>query len=275
MIKAGTQTTNTQTSDLLSMRCEKCGQKKYMELELLGQKRIVRKQCLCEKAEYEKRKKEEENKQRQYRLDRLKQYSMMDAHFNQCRFENFKVDEQNEKLYKMALNYCEQWPEMKKQNMGFLFYGPPGTGKTYLAFCIANRLLEKLVPVIALSSIGLLNRIKQTYNTYGKEAETEILLSLKNASLLIIDDIGAENDTNWAKEKLYEIIDSRYRDGKPMICTTNLTREQLKDKLTGNDGVTRTYDRLIEMCYPIKVDGPSRRAKAAGQKTEIIKNLLR
>jgi len=246
-----------------------------MELELLGQKRIVRKQCKCEQEEYERARVEEENKERQYRLDRLKQYSMMDSHFEQCRFKNFKVDKHNEKLYKMALNYCEQWPEMKKQNMGFLFYGPPGTGKTYLAFCIANRLLEKLVPVIALSSIGLLNRIKQTYNTYGKEAETEILLSLKNASLLIIDDIGAENDTPWTKEKLYEIIDSRYRDGKPMICTTNLSREQLKDKLTGQDGVTRTYDRLIEMCYPVEVTGPSRRVKTASEKATIIKELLR
>jgi DNA replication protein DnaC len=236
---------------------------------------MVRKQCECERKEYEKKKKEEENKQRQYRLDRLKQYSMMDKHFQKCTFENFKVDKHNEKLYKLALNYCERWSEMKKENMGFLFYGPPGTGKTYLAFCIANKLLEKLVPVIALSSIGLLNRIKQTYNTYGKEAETEIILSLKNAALLVIDDIGAENDTNWVKEKLYEIIDSRYRDGKPMICTTNLTREQLKNKLTGNDGVTRTYDRLIEMCYPIEVGGPSRRAKAAGTKIGIIKDLLR
>lgn len=246
-----------------------------MEIELFGQKRTVRKQCECEKVEYERRQQEEENKQKQYRLDRLKQYSMMDAHFEQCTFENFKIDKQNQKLYKMALNYCERWPEMKEQNMGFLFYGPPGTGKTYLAFCIANRLLEKLVPVIAISSIGLLSRIKQTYNTYGKEAETEIILSLKNAALLVIDDIGAENDTNWAKEKLYEIIDSRYRDGKPMICTTNLTREQLKDKLTGNDGVTRTYDRLIEMCYPIEIKGPSRRVQTASQKTEIIKELLR
>lgn len=266
--------TSTPASELLSECCEKCGQKRYMEIEFMGQKRIVRKQCICEQEEYERRQQDDENKQRQYRLDRLKQYSMMDAHFEQCRFENFKIDKYNEKLYKMALNYCERWPEMKEKNMGFLFYGPPGTGKTYLAFCIANYLLERLVPVIAISSIGLLNRIKQTYSNYGKEAEAEIILSLKNASLLVLDDIGAENDTAWTKEKLYEIVDSRYRDGKPMICTTNLTREQLKDKLTGEDGVTRTYDRLVEMCFPVEITGSSRRVQTASRKAAIIKDLL-
>jgi DNA replication protein DnaC len=267
--------TSTPALELLSERCEKCGQKKYMEIEIFGQKRIVRKQCKCEQEEYERRRQEDENKQRQYRLDRLKEYSMMDAHFEQCRFENFEIDKHNEKLYKMALNYCERWPEMKEKNLGFLFYGPPGTGKTYIACCIANYLLERLVPVIVISSIGILNRIKQTYNNYGKEGEVEIINSLRNASLLVLDDLGAEDDRGWAREKIYEIIDSRYRDGKPMICTTNLTKEQLRDKLTGEDGVARTYDRLIEMCFPIEVTGPSRRVKTASKKAEIIKDLLK
>ena len=268
------QMTSTMKLELLSETCPNCGDNTYMEIDFLGQTRIVRKQCKCEQEEYERAKQEDENKQRQYRLDRLKQYSMMDSHFEQCTFENFKVDKHNEKLYRLALNYCERWTEMKKQNMGFLFYGVPGTGKTYLAFCIANYLLGKLVPVIAISSIGILNKIKQTYNSYGKEGEPEVILSLKNASLLVIDDLGAENDTAWTKEKLYEIIDSRYRDGKPMICTTNLTREQLRDKLTGEDGVSRTYDRLVEMCYPIKITGKSRRVKTAASKTDTIKSLL-
>lgn len=269
------QRTNTQALELLSERCEKCGQKKYMEIEIFGQRRIVRKQCKCEQEEYERRQQEDENKQRQYRLDMLKEYSIMDAHFEQCRFENFEIDKYNEKLYKMALNYCERWPEMKEKNLGFLFYGPPGTGKTYIACCIANYLLERLVPVIVISSIGILNRIKQTYNNYGKEGEVEIINSLRNASLLVLDDLGAEDDRGWAREKIYEIIDNRYRDGKPMICTTNLTKEQLREKLTGEDGVARTYDRLIEMCYPVEVTGPSRRVKTASKKAEIIKDLLK
>lgn len=163
---------------------------------------------------------------------------------------------------------------MKAKNIGFLFWGPPGTGKSFLAFCIANKLIENLVPVIAISTIGLLNRIKQTYKNYSEEEEVEIINILRNASLLVLDDLGAENNNDWAREKLYEIIDSRYRDGKPMIVTTNLTLTQLKEKLTGWDGVARTYDRLIEMCYPVEIKGSSKRVKAANEKTKIIEELV-
>ena len=267
--------TNIQELDSVSEICPKCGTRQVMEVELFGRKRKVPVMCKCKQEEYEKQKEEEEKKQRQLRLEKLRKYSLMDQRFEQCTFENFQIDENNEKLYKLATSYCNKWQEMKKKNVGFLFWGPPGTGKTYLSFCIANRLLENLIPVIAISSIGILNRIKETYNSYGKEGEVEVINSLKNASLLIIDDLGAENGTDWAKEKLYEIIDSRYRDAKPMIVTTNLTKEQLKEKLTTSDGVTRTYDRLIEMCYPIEIKGASRRVKTASDKVEIIKELLK
>lgn len=177
-------------------------------------------------------------------------------------------------MYKLGKNYCENWTEMKEKNMGLLLYGPPGTGKTFLAFCIANELLNNMIPVIAISSIGLLNRIRETYNTWGREGEVEIINNLKNASLLILDDLGAENNTPWSKEKLYEIIDSRHRDRKPCIITTNLTREGLKKKLTGDDEIPRTYDRIVEMCHPIQVQGKSKRVEAAKDKEELLKRLL-
>lgn len=254
--------------------CPKCGGRKEVFIEIFGAKRKVSCLCPCEAKERDRLAEIEKQKQQMHRLENLKKYSLMGKQFKNCIFENFKIDSKNKGMYRLGKNYCAKWPDMKEKNTGLLLYGPPGTGKTFLAFCIANELLNSMVPVIAISSIGLLSRIKETYNTWGNEGETEIINNLKNASLLVLDDLGAENSTAWSKEKIYEIIDSRYRDGKPCIITTNLTREGLKKRLTGDDGISRTYDRIVEMCCPIEVEGKSRRAEAARGKEETIRKLL-
>lgn len=269
---------NTKESESTLATCSKCGGKLKMEIELFGQKMTVPVMCKCRQAEYDRRKEEEEKKERQIQLDKLRNYSLMDKKFENCTFENFRIDEYNANLYKIAKNYCKQWPDMKKEGIGLLLWGPPGTGKTYTSFCIANKLMENLTPVIAISSIALISKIYESYRRWGNEGEVEIINSLNNADLLVIDDLGAEAESKMGREKqiLYSIIDSRYRNGKPMIVSTNLSLTQLKEKLTYSDGIARTYDRLVEMCTPIKVEGQSRRILAARNKQgEIIKRLLK
>lgn len=266
---------NTQDLDSPLKICKNCQTPKESIIEAFGKKIKVAIMCKCEEEQYNEMKKEDENRQRMLKLEKLRNHSLMDSKFQQCTFENFEIDQSNKQYFNIAKRYTDRFKEMKKENLGLLLTGATGTGKTYLAFCIANELLSKMVPVIAISSIGLLSRIKETYNSYGKEGEFEIINNLKNASLLILDDLGAENNTSWSKEKLYEIIDSRYRDGKPIIITTNLTTDQLKEKLAGDDGVYRTYDRIIEMCTPIEVKGKPRRIKAAKTKQDLLRDLLK
>jgi DNA replication protein DnaC len=257
----------------LDLRCDKCHEPIYKEHEGF----ILPKNCKCGREEIERLNEQdrlEKIKEDQRKLDKLKQFSMMDSQFYDCTFENYKVDEDNEKLYKLALKYCDHWEEMFKENIGIMFLGSQGIGKSFTSFAIANRLLSNMVPVIAISTIGLLERIKMTYKRYGDEGESEILYQLSNAKLLVLDDLGAENDTPWAKEKLYEIIDTRDRQGKPLIVTTNLTKEQLQNKLIGSDGVNRTYDRLIKMCQPIEVKGTSKRIDEAKRKEEVLRKIL-
>lgn len=269
-------TTHMQTYQVSDIDiCKNCGDPKGMIVEILGKQRAVPRLCRCEKEKLDLERAADENREKQKRLERLKKYSMMDDHFSVCTFENYKLDADNKRIYTIGTRYCDKWDEMKRKNVGLMLYGSPGTGKTFTSFAIANRLLEQMVPVIAISSIGLLNKIRETYKSYGEEGEFEIIRTLSNASLLIIDDLGAENEKPWIKTKLYEIIDSRYRDKKPLIVTTNLSREQLKNKLTTEDGITRTYDRLIEMCVQIEVKGSSKRKDAAREKIEMINDLLK
>lgn len=266
--------THMQVSDSPMKICKNCGGTKETIIEAFGRKIKVPVMCKCEEQKYNQLKEEEERKQKIMRLERLRKYSLMDKQFEQCTFENFEVDETNKQFFNIAKKYVERFEDMKKENIGLLLYGPLGTGKTYLAFCIANELISKMIPVIAISSIGLLNKIKETYKRYGDEGEIEVINSLKNASLLILDDLGAEDNKTWAKEKIYEIIDSRYRDKKPIIITTNLSLDQLKEKLASEDGIYRTYDRIIEMCTPLEIKGRARRVETAKAKQKLLKELL-
>lgn len=259
-------------SELKDEYCDKCNTRKSVVVELFGTKRKMPCLCKCESDKIKEQERIEENKQKQMRLDKLKMNSLMDKKFEQCTFKNWQMDTSNKKMYELGINYTKNWHQMKKDNIGFILYGGVGIGKTYLVSCIANNLLEQYIPVIITSSIALLGRYKQAY--MDKQAEVTITSNLQQADLLIIDDLGAENDTTWVKEKIYEIIDSRYRDSKPTIITTNLTLQQLQEKLTGDDGVTRTYDRLLEMCYPIRLQGKSRRINAYNNKEKIIKDFL-
>ena len=95
---------------------------------------------------------------------------------------------------------------------------------------------------------------------------------INNAKLLVIDDLGAERGTDYTLERVYDIIDSRYRSNKPIILTTNLTMEQMKD--CEDIRYNRIYDRIFEMCYPVKVTGLSWRKREAASRYAETKRIL-
>ena len=255
--------------------CPTCGGPLTKELPILGRLRTVRLLCPCAEAALEARKAEEQYRREVKRLQRLQKYSLMEGRFHDCTLEAWDDDLGSPQLKKVITSYLNHWPRMKADNLGLLIHGGPGIGKSHAAFTLANELMNRhRTPLVAVSAIGLLSRIKETYAKYGQEAEIDVINTLKNAALLIIDDLGAEQKTEWSAAMLYQIIDSRYRSAKPLILTTNLALPQLRKKLTQPDGIDRTYDRILEACLPIQVEGESHRARAARDKRQQFLQLL-
>lgn len=268
--------THTADLDLQCKICSNCGTPMEHVITFNGAPRKISVNCKCRAEAYNKKLEDEANQERLRKIEKLKVCSLMDEGVKKCTFENWEHTKESEWLYNIGLKYCENWKKAKEKNQGMLLHGIPGTGKSYLSFCIANYLMDQFVPVIATSSINIINKIYEGYGRNGELGELEIINLIQEASLLILDDLGAEHGGRSGKEKqiIYSIIDARIRAKKPMIITTNLNVQQLKEKLTGSDGVARSFDRIVEACQPLEVMGTSRRIKKASENQRCFKELI-
>lgn len=251
------------------MVCGKCGYRKQKAIELpfSDESVIVRCICKCEGEEITRRAEQEQNQKEMERIGRLKNASLMDGKYEAARFSVYEKDADNEKALKVAKNYVLHFEKMFADNQGIIFHGPVGTGKTFTAACIANELLDKGIPVVMTSFVKILQEIQKPDADEGA-----YLATLNRAKLLIIDDLGTERDTDYALEKVYNVVDSRVRTAKPVILTTNLSW----DELTQEQDIRyrRIFDRILEVCYPVYVPGRSRRIRKAAKRMNDTKKLL-
>lgn len=131
--------------------------------------------------------------------------------------------------------------------------GDVGTGKTYNACALGKRFVEEERGRIKyLYFPDLLDEIKRSFSN----DQNAVLERYEDLDLLIIDDLGAEKFSEWVCEKVNQIIDSRYRNNKYLIITTNLSMEEI-----GNRFGARNSDRLIEYCQLFRLKGDNRRLK--------------
>lgn len=250
--------------------CKECGEPRQKEVNIMGINRIVPVLCKCKKEKLDQQNKEEKAREKQDKLRQLFTNSLMDKKFSNEIFENWDFSKGDKKMYNLGVKYCERFQEAKKEGLGFLFYGTPGNGKTFLSNCIANRLLNNMYPVICVSINALLERIRKTYSKWGQEGEDTILNALSIADLLIIDDLGTEQDTEWSRSRIYNIIDNRYRNGLPLIISTNKSLDQLKKMYH-----ERTIDRLLEICTPVQNVSKSIRTEQAKKNTKLLLEILK
>ena len=246
--------------------CKVCGKRVDGELLDLGfTKFIPRIKCECEI----KRDKENEERERLMKISLLKRDCFSSPIQHQYTFEKF-LNEKGQ-AYKVAYNYAKSFEQMKEDNVGLLFYGDVGSGKTYLACAIANELIER--EQVKVKIMNLSQVINQIQKSAFKVDSNEIISNLSNIPLLILDDLGIERDTSYAREQVYNIINSRYLKGKPTIFTTNLSLEIIQNPNIDLE-YKRIYSRILEMTIPVKVTGEDFRRKIQQEKLRKYKELL-
>jgi len=216
--------------------------------------------CKCDIEKEDEAARRKENERRMKAVERLKSASLMDEKFRDANFSVFETTKYNARNLKLCRRYVDVFDKMAENNQGLLLWGDVGTGKSFAAACIANALMEQKVPVLMTSFVKLLSAIDS-----GKyEIENDIINRMNKARLVIFDDLGAERSTDYALEKVYNIIDSRSRSNLPMILTTNLTVDEMKNE--ADMRYKRIYDRVFETCFPMQFSGPSWRKKSAAKR---------
>jgi len=145
---------------------------------------------------------------------------------------------------------------------GLWIQGDVGTGKTTLAMLVSKAALDAGRSVAIYSLPRLLNLLRESMDSDA--GMLDFMDRLTAVDLLHIDDLGAENRTDWVLEQLYSIVNSRYEAERPIIATTNVMPDELSERLG-----PRTVSRLVEICGDlIPLYGEDKRREFRVQRTE-------
>lgn len=216
--------------------------------------------CNCEKAiqfwkEFDL---EQEEKQRQEKnrkiINNIYKDNYMKKRLQKYNFENFSDTYKEKNVINQLIKFTDSCIKSEMKN-GLIIYGNIGYEKTYLAACIANKMIEQNKIALMEKSSSIIDRIKASFNKEGL-SETQIIELYSNVDMLIIDDFGNENLSKWALEKLYKIISNRYDNELPIVITTRYNKEQLIEQLS-TEHDTEIAEEIVkvlnEMCYGIAI----------------------
>lgn len=267
-----TETLNSAPNDYIDPSdglkyCGKCHTPKetFYPADLQNQgfhKHPVMCQCAAEKRDREEAERREY--ERMSYMTMLRSEAFRDIPAAGWRFDHAVVTPQLAK----AKEYAANWDSFKQDGIGLLLFGDVGTGKSYAAGCIANALIDRMESVLFVGMSDVVNRMQ---GNFGSDRD-HYMKSLMRPDLLILDDLGAERNTSFGKERVFDVVDKRLLTGKPMIVTTNIPLSVMKQAADLDD--RRSFDRILEVCVPIRFDGENFRKGSASANVKKAAKLL-
>jgi DNA replication protein DnaC len=212
------------------------------------------------------------------RRKRLLLAARIPRRYSHCTLDRFKVGEIDSKspsdgkqvsvaiAKDAAVNFIRQYPHQLQQK-GILFMGNCGVGKTHLAVAVIRELIEKKgVPCIFYDFRDLLKEIQGSYDPQSQTSELSILEPVLEVDVLLLDELGAAKVTDWMRDTLTYILNTRYNENLTTIITSNWLDEKRDNKeetLEERIGI-RLRSRLYEMCKAYEIIGEDFRKKHAG-----------
>jgi primosomal protein DnaI len=179
-------------------------------------------------------------------------------------FGDIELDDQGRfKAIKMAKDFVENYQPGTKQK-GMFLHGPFGTGKSYILGAIANELAQKQVSSLIVYVPEFFREMK---NAIGDHSVNDKLEAIKKANVLMLDDIGAETMSSWARDEILgTILQFRMLENLPTFFTSNFDLKGLEHHLTHSQRgeeeqlkAARIMERIKYLADPVKVEGKNRR----------------
>lgn len=170
--------------------------------------------------------------------------------FRMATLENYRTDTKPEPQ-SAALRQCQDFAEDFEQNWrkgrSMMLLGDVGTGKTHLACAITQYVIRHFGVVARYTSaLAIIRDVKATFGKASEVSERQVYDSLRTPDLLVIDEIGVQHGSDFERQVLFEVINSRYERLQPTIVISNLGIAGLRSCLGD-----RAVDRLSESDGPV------------------------
>ena len=254
--------------------CPQCEGTGWKPVEADGVRRVV--PCDCVEGE---------------RTTKLLQRARVPRRYEHCDFESFTIRKDASGAPNRSLEWAktagQRFVEEYPVDFGLLFAGPTGAGKTHLAVAVLRELMiRKGVESLFYDFRDLLKEIQDSWNPVSRSSELRVLQPVLDSEVLLLDELAALNPTDWVKETLAYIINTRYNQKKVTLITTTLpfgdsagrrdTRMPSGDPVpdverTLNQFGATLRSRLYEMCKLVQIDSDDFRkaVKQAGYRFHV------